>query len=402
MKGNMKHLLAYGSVYFFIFAAIAALFPFYPLILQSKGFTPSQIGFIMGGYDLFSIGGLLLLGFIYDKAASHRLTINVLLIITIIILFLLARAQSHFLLIALTFAIGFFVKSAPSLIDAHYGQALPHLVDSYGKTRLGGSIGFMAMALLIQVTGIVDGSDAQSVFYGYAIPLILTIASVFFLPKGIGKQVQIESEKKSDGFINQLKSFPAVYWIGLSIVFLNALALSGHYTFFSLMLKNKFAIDNVSGFWAIGPFFEIPIFFLSPYLFKKVRLKYLWTISMVAGFARMQFYSLSGSLVPLYVIQFTHSLSFGFNHLCMVNLINKRTTLETRGLAMSIFMAIGMGLSLFTGGILGGIILEEGSFTTLFQIFSYFPLAAIIIALVFLRNQEDPSSQEPASTESVK
>lgn len=403
MDQNRKYLWAYGAVYFFVFAAIAALFPFYPLLLQSKGFNPSQIGFIMGGYDLFSIGGSLVIGYIYDKFRSQRTTITSLLVLTILLVFLITQARSSLSLIAITFVIGFFIKSSPSLVDAHYGQALPHMIDSYGTTRLGGSAGFMLMALLIQVTGIVDGTRPMTVFYGYTIPLLITIIGLFFLPKGIGKKVQAElKEETKQSFMISIKSFPSVYWIGLAIVFLNALALSGHYTFFSLMLKNKFNVDNIGGFWAIGPFFEIPVFFLSPILLKKVKLKYLWTLSMLAGFVRMQFYSLSGSLMPLYLIQITHSFSFGFNHLCMVNLINKRTTVQSRGLAMSIFMAIGMGLSLFTGGILGGVILGSGDFTRLFQVFSYFPVAAIFIALIFLREDNQPSSQEPASSLEVK
>lgn len=404
MSENRKHLKTYGAVYFFIFAAVAALFPLYPLILQSKGFTPSQIGFIMGGYDLFSIFGLLILGYAYDRIGSPRATIIALLLVSVVLLFFMAREAAPVPLISLSLILGFFVKSPTSLIDAHYGQQMADLTDSYGKTRLGGSAGFMIMALLIQITGIVRGSAPITVFYGFAVPVLITALIILALPSGpAGRRTGFKKQmKEKQGFSASIKSFPALFWIGLIIAFLNALALSGHYTFFSLLLKNKFGLEKVSGFWAIGPIFEIPLFLLSPILLKKMKLKHLWTFSMAAGFARMQVYSLSSSLLPLYLIQATHSLSFGINHLCMINLINRKTTPESRGLAMSIFTAIGMGLSLFTGGVIGGFILKSGDFPLLFQIFSLFPLMAIAVAFLFLKDGTYESSQTAASDLSEK
>lgn len=385
MSPNRKYLKLYGAVFFFIFAALASLFPFYPLILQSKGFSPSEIGFIMGGYDLISIFGLMIMGFIYDKISSPRVTVIALLVLCSFLLYFFARSIYPLPIILLILSLGLLVKSPSSLIDAHFGQAMADQSGEYGKTRLWGSVGFMLMSLFIQFTGIVKGSAPVTVFSGYTVPLVIAIAFISLLPSWSPDQSAGTHEGTAHrGFLKSIRTFPAVFWIGLAIGFLNSLALSGHYTFFSLMLKNRFGTENVSGFWAIGPLFEIPMFLFSPWLLKKIKLKHLWTFSMIAGFARMQVYSLAGSLLPLYLIQATHSLSFGINHICMINLINNRTKAVSRGLAMSIYTAVGMGLSLFTGGFLGGFILKTGTFSLLFQVFSLFPLAAIAIALIFL------------------
>ena len=384
MSLDAKHLKTYGVSYFFIFGALAAVFPFYPLLLQHKGFDPSQIGFIMGAYDLVSMSGLLILGFLYDRIAAPKRTVIFIILTSGVLLYLLGITKSPFTVILLTIVLGFFIKSPSSLLDAHYGQALPDFTESYGKTRLGGSIGFMLMSLIIQVTGAVSGSRPLSLFAGYGLTMIFTITVLIFLPD-IKKHIkQKETNFYTTNFSSSIKTFPRIFWIGLLIAFLNSLALSGHYTFFSLMLKNRFNLENVSGFWAIGPFFEIPMFFFSTFLLRKMKLQNLWTFSMLAGFTRMMFYALSTSILPLYLIQITHSLSFGINHICMINLINKKTPPSERGLAMSIYTAVGMGLSLFAGGILGGVLLKFGDFTLLFQVFSLFPLAAIVIDLVFL------------------
>ena len=78
--------------------------------------------------------------------------------------------------------LGFFVKSPPSLLDAHFGQTHSGRSELYGRTRLYGSLGFFLFAMVIQLTGIVEGKKPFTVFWGYALPLLITSALVIFLP----------------------------------------------------------------------------------------------------------------------------------------------------------------------------------------------------------------------------
>jgi len=385
MRNQSKQVLAYGTSYFFLFAAVAALFPYLPLILQSKGLNPSQVGFLMGSYDLFSIAGLMFIGFVYDRIRHPALAIRTVSLISIVLLFFLASVNESIPLIILTLLLGFFVKSPPSLIDALYGQTMSEEAGSYGKVRLGGSLGFFLMALLILLTQWIKGSEPFTIFIGFTFCTSISLLLIIFLPAG--REENLREKRVKYGFAASIKTFPPIFWIGLSIAFLSSLSMAGHYTFFSLLLKNQFNIDNVSGFWAIGPILEIPLFYFSAHLLKKYKVRTLWIICLVAGTLRMQVYSLASTVLPLYLIQIVHSLSFGLNHLSMVNLINKKTDVDKRGLAMSIYMAVGMGLSMFTGGILGGIILRFEGFQQLFQLFSLFPLAAIVITLIFLKEE---------------
>jgi len=342
----------------------------------------------MGSYDLVSIIGLMVVGHIYDRIRSPRRTIIILGAISILFLFLLSKPSVFTLLIIVTLTLGFFVKSPTSLLDALYGQTIRNPGESYGKIRLSGSLGFMLTALLIQFTQWIKGSQPGTVFIGYAICMGITMISILLLPTE--NLITTEKHHEKISLISSLKSFPAIFWVGLIIAFLSSLSMSGHYTFFALLMKNKFHTENVSGFWALSAVFEIPLFFFSGYLLKKFKLRTLWIVCLVAGITRMQVYWISQSLLPLYLVQIVHCLSFGLNHMCMINLISTSTKPERRGLAMSLYTAFGMGLSMFTGGILGGFILKYGDFPLLFQVFSVFPLIAIIVAVVFLKEKTYP------------
>lgn len=337
---------------------------------------------------MFSIMGLMIIGHFYDSFRSPRRTIFIICLASISFLFLIAREQSIIMIIPLTLALGFVIKSPASLIDAHYGQNIPNAEKSYGKARLFGSLGFFVVALLIQLTGIVEGNNPISIFITFSLLLAVTMILVIFLPKA----EQHKGEKKKTSFLNRVKTFPLVFWAGLVIAFFNHLGMSGHYTFFSLLMSNKFNRPDVGGLWAIGPLFEMPLFFFSAYLLQKMGIKRLWIIGLAAGFIRMQVYSLSSTVLPLYFVQVSHSVSFGFNHLCMITLITRFVPSESRGLAMALFSAVSMGLSLFVGGFLGGWILQHSSYTLLFQILSAAPLLGIATAVIFLK--EDKSVGE--------
>ena len=369
MKEKTAHFIAYTGNYFFLFGAISILSPFFPLVLQSKGLEPSGIGFLMGSYELFSIFGLLILGRVYDRFNSPRRTILFITLTCIALFFITIRSSSVLIMIVGTLGVGFLVKSPISLVDAMYGQTMRYPKESYGKSRQSGSLGFAATLGVIHITGMVSGDRPLSVFSGFALMLTLSMLTTRFLPT---ENLHSKPEEAHLPFLKTLRSFPSIYWIGLSVTFLNTLGMSGHNTFFSLLLKNRFHTSEVGGLWAVGPILEVPLFFFSGYLLKKFSLKRLWLIGLAAGIIRMQVYSQADSIAPLYYVQVFHSLSFGISHLCMITLINHTTPARSRGMAMSLYTALGMGAPLFLGGMLGGVILKFWDFTLLYQVF--FPL----------------------------
>ena len=389
MKEKLSHFSAYTANYFFLFGAVSVLTPFLPLILQNKGMDPSSIGFLMGSYELFSIFGLLILGRAYDRFNSPRRTLVFIILTTIGLFFILVRFSSLSIFIPAALGVGFLIKSPPSLTDAMYGQTMKTPRESYGKSRQGGSLGYTVTLGIIHITGLVSGNRPYSVFTGFALMLALAAGAIRFLPT---MNIHSRPEDEHLPFFTTLKTFPSIYWLGLGIALLNTLGISGHNTFFSLLLNNRFHTSDIGAFWAIGPVLEIPLFFFSGFLLKKFSLKRLWLIGLAAGIIRMQVYSLADSLAPLYYVQICHGFSFGINHLCMVTLINHTTSARSRGIAMSLYTAAGMGVPLFLGGILGGILLKFWDFPLLYQVFSFFPLLGAVVAILFLKGHREITS----------
>jgi PPP family 3-phenylpropionic acid transporter len=272
------------------------------------------------------------------------------------------------------------------MIDALYGQTMQNPNKSYGRARLAGSLGFILAALTAQLTGWIDGAKPLSVFLGYTFCYLVFIGITITLPT---TQIHRNTDEDHEPVLKTVRSFPLIFWVGMSIAFLSALGLSGHYTFFSLLLKDRFNRTDVGGFWALCPILEMPLFFFSSYLLQKFSLKKLWILCLGAGIIRLQVYSLADSVLPLYLVQLLHSFTFALNHLCMMTVINQTTSQSSRGLAMSIYTALGTGLPLFAGGIMGGWILRSGDFRLLYQIFSLFPFLGVCISLFILKGHKE-------------
>ncbi len=373
---------AYCLGYFSIFAANGILLPLIPLILKLKGMRPSGIGVLLGSYELCGILGLLVLGKMYDKIKKPKGTLIILFLLTIGSSIAVADISNPALLLPVVLVFGFFIKTPPSILDAHFGQSIPQAPQRYGRIRLFGSLGFFFTAMTVQFTNFSSNLKPLRAAAGFSIFLVLAISAIPFLPR---QKENSGQELRQGSFSSILKTLPGQYWFGLILVFMNSVALAGHYTFFSLMLHHRFPGTEIGMFWAIGPLFELPLFFFSRQCLQKLKVRGLWLAALSAGFIRMQVYALAEGLAILYLVQLLHSVTFGFNHLSLVTQVNQQSPRKHRGFAMALYMAIGTGLGLFTGGTLGGLILEQLGFTRLFQILSLFPLAGMGLTF-FIKN----------------
>ena len=63
-----RRILAAGWVgYTLLFATVAVLTPYLPLYLGARGFSPSQIGLLLGSCELAGIAGPILVTFLADR-----------------------------------------------------------------------------------------------------------------------------------------------------------------------------------------------------------------------------------------------------------------------------------------------------------------------------------------------
>jgi PPP family 3-phenylpropionic acid transporter len=372
-----SHIFEFGTNFFFYNASIAVMTPFLQLFLKAKGFSITWVGSLIGSYELAGIVGTLFLGNFLDRSGRYRAVMTASIGGVLLFFFILYLNTSSVAALFCIVPIGFLYKPHFSLIDALASRNMPRFEENYGKARLAGSIGFVCAAGGIQLTGWVTDTSLLSIVLGFGFFAVLYMFSIQIIP-----QSRTRSGKALFTFDHKsFASFTPTFWLGLFVIFLMGFGISSHYYFFSLFVKSRFQVPNVGGFWAIGPLAEIPFIFFSGLLIKRFGIARLWIVSLVTATARLYLYVFSSSILPLYFLQLLHGITYGLMHTTSIAFIRRHSRDDNRGLAMAVYIAIGIGFAGFIGGFLGGRIVDTGGFTSLYLTYGTFPLlAALLVA----------------------
>jgi len=384
MSRDRAPILLFSFSYLFYNASLGVMTPFLPLFLRGKGYSAVIIGLLLGVFQLAGVFGPVALGTLGQKTGRYR---HVMSGSILVVLVLFAAAYFNTIpgiAFALIAPMGFLYRSHLSLIDSHASRVLHGFEANYGKARLAGSLGFVASAAVVQVTGWITASSLPSIVIGFGILAALYAIAAQFLPPP-----RERSHTELPGLsLGALGAFPGMFWVGILVVFLMIFAMSSHYQFFSLYVTDRFGIERVTGFWAIGPLAEAPFIFFSGYLIRRFRISSLLTVSLIAGTVRLFIYVLTPVVWPLYVVQVLHGFNFGTLHTSAVTFIRRQSPPQYRGLGIAIYTAIGFGLSGFIGSSVGGFIVEHLGYTWLYSIYGLLPLLAVGL-VIFYRAQFD-------------
>ena len=138
-----------SSFYFFYFASLGALIPYWSLYLKSLDYSAQSIGILMAIIPATKIFAPYLWGWLADHT-RHPITIIRLANLLAVIVFAGVFVDTGFVwLMLVLFAFSFFWNSSLPLFEA---MTLNHLGDDehkYSVIRLWGSLGFIMMVVLL-------------------------------------------------------------------------------------------------------------------------------------------------------------------------------------------------------------------------------------------------------------
>ncbi|HTP58864.1 MAG TPA: MFS transporter, partial [Spirochaetia bacterium] len=371
-----------------LFASYAILTPYLQLFLKARGLSLPQIGFLLGLLELAGIGGPIILGHLADKRAAYRFVLFAGLVISVLVFIPLQLTTALPVFLVCIAVMGFFYRAGISLLDSLVGRILPDPARQYGGLRVAGSISFTVVSLVLQLTGAISGDSSLSILASFSIATGLTALAVWLIPAAPAGQAHAAAAagKGRDG-----SGLDARFWTVIGIIFLGRFGLGAYYSFFSLYLKDSFGLSGVGFLWAIGSLAEIPMVFFSGSLIRKLGIRVLLTLSLLAVSLRLGMFILAPSLVVVALAQLLHAFTFGTFHTASVAYVNSHVAPARRGVGMAIYNAVGGGLPTFLAASLGGLFLESHGYRSLFLAYALVPLAGVAI-LVFLGKRVLPVS----------
>ena len=368
--------------YFFLFISWAILSPYLQLYLKDRGISPSRIGLLLGCLELAGIAGPMLIGRLADRHTAYRGLLAACVLVSLAAFIPLELTTFFPVLVGCIIVMGFAYRTTVPLLDSHVSRLLVDPARQYGPLRAAGSVGFIFVSLLLQLTGLVSGDSSLAILVAFGVTALLAALAVTVLPPVPARPVvdpaDARAEPRAPG-----SPFDRKFWAVIAVVFLGRFGIGAYYSFFSLYLKHAFPGSGVSLFWAIGTLAEIATMSFSGRLMARWGIRAMLIVSLAAISVRLCLFVATPSLAVLAGAQLLHALTFGTFHTAAMAYVNGATVRERRGAGMAIYNAMGIGLPSFLASVIGGALIETHGFAALFLSYATVPLLGVVILAAF-------------------
>lgn len=342
MNHNLPFLVA--AFYFFYFALVGVHIIFIPKILSMIGYNAVQIGTIFASAPLvrFIIPFFFLRGFTLNQKIFY---LSLLLMGTGAIGFY-PSLHSFIALLGVNIVFGIGLALVLPYIEV---IALEHIgKERYGQIRLFGSIGFIAVSLIL----VKFLSAPENGIYFLIAMAFLTILFGSIL----GSYQRHLSSEESFAETLSIKRFSGhlFLWIGF---FLMQVSFGPFYNFFTIYVTdNGISLDTTVWLWSFGVIAEIIMFyFQGPLLQKNLLLIITFTASITA--LRWLLVALfPDSPLMLFASQSLHAFSFALFHTSAIALLFH--IYRSKRLSQQFFFGISYGLGGFVGALGAGVLYE--------------------------------------------
>jgi MFS transporter, PPP family, 3-phenylpropionic acid transporter len=372
-----SHSLPYwrlSGFYFFYFAFVGAMAPFWGLYLRSLEFNAFQIGVLMSLLQVMRIFAPNVWGHIADRTGKRVAIVQLAALVCLIAFLGVFWATSFWALFAVMSLISFFWSASLPLVEATTLTHLGARTDRYGRIRLWGSVGF-----ILVVVGLGAALDHVTirlvpwVVLGLLVGIVLTSRMIPEAEVARHDPVQIP--------LRSVMQRPEV--VALFVAALMMAAAHGpYYTFFTIHLVEIGYSKSFAGWlWALGVVCEIGVFLVMPKVFARVRAETVLLATLVIAAVRFLLIGWQADNLPLLLFaQLLHAFTFGAYHAAALSLVHRHFTGTNQARGQALYNSLAFGV----GGTLGS--LYSGAAWDLLGAGETFALAAgfaVLAALAF-------------------
>ena len=338
--------------------------------------------------------GPLLLGRLADRLTAYRALLAACFVVPIAVFIPMEVTRLFPVYLACVISMGFTYRATVPLLDSLMSRVLPDPARQYGRLRVAGSVGFIAISLLLYFTGWVSGGSSLAILVAFASTTACAALVVGFLPSAPKNPLSGEGGNSGNtaravttraAAARPFEGFDLKFWAVIGVVFLGRFGMGAYYSFFSLYLKQMFPAASVSLLWAIGPLAEAVTIWFSGPLIRRWGIRTLLIVSLAAISVRLGLFIVAPSIAVVALAQLLHALTFGTFHTAAIAYVNGKVAHERRGMGMAIYSAMGNGLPSFLASVAGGYLLQCRGFVTLFLTYAVVPLLGIVVLTAFGR-----------------
>ncbi|MFN3544466.1 MAG: MFS transporter [Thiobacillus sp.] len=334
-----------SGFYFFYFAFVGAISPFWGLYLQSLAFSAVQIGVLMSLLQVMRIFAPNIWGHLADRSGRRTAIVQLAAFGSALAFAGVFFGSGFWWMFAVMATVSFFWSASLPLVEAMTLSHLGDRIDAYGRIRLWGSVGFIVM-----VVGLGYAFDYVSIAWlPWAVLAVMLGIAAF---ARVIPEAEILAHHGDHRPLREVVRRPEVAAL-LAACLLMAVTHGPYYTFYSIYLVDHgYDKSTVGWLWALGVICEIGIFLVIPRIFSRVTPRTLILASFALAVLRFLLIAWGvGSAWVVWGAQTLHAFTFGTYHAAAVALIHQ----HFRGRHQARGQALYTSLSYGVGGTIGGL-----------------------------------------------
>ncbi|MGB5396552.1 MAG: MFS transporter [Gammaproteobacteria bacterium] len=367
-----------SSFYFFYFASLGVLVPYWSLYLKSLGYSSLTIGSLVAILPATKLVAPYIWGWLADVTRRSMLIIRIASVLALLS-FALVYVNTELWWLAMAMLLfSFFWNATLPQFEAMTLNHLGDAVHRYSNVRLWGSLGFIVSAVVLG-----DALQSHSV---ELIPLmtLLLFAAIAVCSFIVPEKLNMPHADHSP--IWRVIRQPRVLAFFV-VCFLMLCSHGPYYTFYTIYLEEHGYSSRVIGLlWAIGVLAEVAMFLLMYRLLPRYGVRKLLIITLLLTSLRwllIGFYV--DNLALLFIAQLGHAFSFGVFHSVGISLVHKFFTGNHQGRGQALYSSVSYGAGVAVGSLVSGMVWDDYGAAYLFSFASACTVLATVITWRFLQ-----------------
>ncbi len=364
--------------YFFYFASLGALIPYWALYLESLNFSPRQIGELMAILMATKIVAPNIWGWIADHTGQGMRIVRLGSLFAVAAFAIVFLGHSYLWIALVMLLFSFFWNAILPQFEAVTLDHLGGEQHRYSSIRLWGSVGF-----IVVVTGLGPLLD----WYGAGLlpwVMLALLVAICIAAWRVAERRVAASEQPNQPLLSIL-SRPQVMVL-LFCCFLMQASHGPYYTFFTLYLEQYGYSRSVIGpLWGLGVLAEVGVFLIMHRLAPRFGLRNLLFFSLLLAALRWMLIGLwAESLYIILFSQLLHAASFGVFHASAIALVHCFFADGHQGKGQALYSSISFGAGGAVGSLYGGYLWEQFEPSSSFFAAAAFALLGALLAGLFL------------------
>jgi PPP family 3-phenylpropionic acid transporter len=341
---------AFGSFFFLYFAYVGLVSPYASLFFLDRGFSVIEIAVLMSMLQITRIVGPFSWGWLSDYLSDRIRIIRFCACLAAVTFLCIFFLQSYIAFFIWMFVLHTILSSLMPLGESATVHALfkDNSFDKrYGRLRLWGSIGFIAMVLFAGELFQRKGIELYPIVGAVILTFLALVTFRLHEPK-------MERRKMVKGELLIVLFNPDVRWFLLSGFFM-IFAHAALYVFYSLYLADLgYDKLQIGLFWALGVAAEVIFFYFQSKILSRLDAEVVLQIAFGIGVFRFILIAFFPVTWVLIVAQLMHAGTFAAHHSAATKLLQRWFTgpLQARGQALMATVSYGLGGTL--GGLVAG------------------------------------------------